>query len=108
VPAGTRSQSQSPLGADPCAKKVWLFDPQSGEVVDQIAGLGTPIDVSIHSGLIWIVSFRDNLVTVLSEKTLNIVAQGHAGEGAIAITAHGREAWVANHEDYSLTHLTLQ
>jgi DNA-binding beta-propeller fold protein YncE len=107
-PQGLEASRKALWVADPCAKKVWLLDPQGGEVVDQITDLGKPIDISIHSGLAWIVSFRDNLVTVLSEETLNIVAQSHAGEGAIAITAHGREAWVANHEDYSLTHLTLQ
>lgn len=107
-PQGLANSRNAVWVADVCAKKVWLLDPRSGAVVDRITGIGRAVDLSIDSGLAWIVSFRSNLVTVLSEDTLDVVARSHAGKGAIAIAARHREAWVANHEDYSLTHLTLR
>ena len=107
VPSGMDSSQTAIWVADPCAHKVWLLDPRSGEVMDVIEGLGKPIDVDVTGTRAWIVSFRDNLVSVVDVDSFQILAQGRAGHGATAIAAHGREAWVANHEGYSLTHLKL-
>lgn len=106
-PQGLASTPRRILVADPCARVVWLLDPRHGEIVDQIEGLGKPIDIAMSKGMAWVVSFRDNRVTVLDMRTLEVLAQGQAGEGATAIAAHGRGAWVANHEDNSVTHLRL-
>lgn len=106
-PQGLDSSQTAIWVADPCAHKVWLLDPRSGEVMDVIEGLGKPIDVDVTGTRAWIVSFRDNLVSVVDVDSFQILAQGRAGHGATAIAAHGREAWVANHEGYSLTHLKL-
>lgn len=107
-PQGLESTRDAMWIADPCAKKVWLLDPRSGEVIDAIEGLGRPVDIDIHTGRAWIVSFSDSVVTVLDVTTHDVLAQAKAGARAVAVEAHGREAWVANHEDYSLTHLELR
>lgn len=107
-PQGLEASATAVWVADPCARKVWLLDPITGKVVDEIESLGRPIDIDIDSGRAWIVSFRDDLVTVVDLATLDVLAQAKAGEGATAIAVNGREAWVANHEDYSLTHFRLR
>lgn len=106
-PQGLASTPRRIWVADPCARVVWLLDPRYGEVVDRVEGLGKPIDIAMSKGKAWVVSFRDDRVTVLDLKTSEVLAEGQAGEGAIAIAAHGRDAWVANHEGNSVTHLRL-
>jgi len=107
-PQGLESSKRAIWVADPCARKVRLLDPESGQMFDALENVGRrPVDIDIDSGFVWIVSFWDDLVTVLDVDTLEVVAQGYAGRRASAVAAHGREAWVANHEGYALTHFQL-
>ena len=107
-PQGLESTTAAIWVADPCARKVRLLDPETGEQLDVLEDVGRrPIDIDIADGFAWIVSFNDDLVSVVDLETLEVVAQGRGGRRSVAIAAHGREAWVANHEGYSLTHLTF-
>lgn len=107
-PQGLDHSNSAIWVADPCARKVRLLDPATGEMTDALENVGRrPIDVDIAGRFAWIVSFTDNLVSVVDLDTFDVVAQTRAGRRASRIVAHGREAWVANHEGYSLTHLEL-
>lgn len=107
-PQGLDSTRAAVWVADPCAGRVWLLDPGTGKVEDEIGNLGhKPLDIDISKKLAWVVSFRDDVVSVLDADSLELLGRGKAGPGASAVAAHGRDAWVTNSEDYSLTHMTL-
>ncbi len=107
-PQGLDSTKSAIWVADPCARKVRLLDPETGQMTDVLENVGRrPVDIDIAGRFAWIVSFTDNLVSVVDLDTFEVVAQARAGRRASRIVAHGREAWVANHEGYSLTHLEL-
>ncbi|MGH2736212.1 MAG: hypothetical protein ACRDKZ_11570 [Actinomycetota bacterium] len=107
-PQGLDSSRNAIWVADPCAGRVWLLDPRSGAITDAIRDVGKkPVDVDVTGNLVWIVSLRDEVVSVIDLDSRAVLEQGKAGAGALAIAARGHHAWVANTEDYSLTHLHL-
>lgn len=67
-----------------------------------------PVDVAVGGGLVYVVSMRDDVVTVLDETTLGVVGTTAAGKGAISVAAGADAAWVASSDDYSLTRIEAQ
>lgn len=108
-PQGSDATAAAVLVADPCAGKVWVVDPRSGSVADELTDVGRrPVDVAAGGRLIYVVSMRDDRVTVLDGKTLREVAHATAGDGAIGVTAGAGGAWVANGDEYSVTRIDVR
>ena len=108
-PQGSAAGQRFILVADSCAGKVWLLGPRSGEITGSISDAGDkPVDVSVDGGLIYVVSFREDRVTVLEEATLQEVASAQTGNGAISVAADSGTAWVANLDDSTLTRIEVR
>ncbi|HEV2756547.1 MAG TPA: hypothetical protein VG318_12325 [Actinomycetota bacterium] len=108
-PQGTGATGAAVLVADPCAGTVWVVDPRSGDAEGELADVGVrPVDVAAGGGLIYVVSMRDDKVTVLDAATLEAVAEATAGDGAISVVVGSSAAWVANSEDYSITKVEVR
>lgn len=108
-PQGTAATDTSVLVADPCGGKVWLVDPRGATVTGEVTDVGTrPVDVAVGDGLVYVVSMRDDRVTVLDEHSLRELAHTRAGDGASSVTVADEFAWVANTDEYSITRIELR
>jgi YVTN family beta-propeller protein len=107
-PQGSDAGRSFVLVADPCAGRVWLLDPRTGDVTGALSGAGErPADVAVDGGLIYVVSMPEDQVTVLDESTLDEVAVVRAGQGAISVAAAAGIAWVANMDDDTVTRIEV-
>ncbi len=94
--------------ADPCSASLWVLN-GSGDVVERISDVGAkPADVAAGGRYVYVSSFRrDHVVTIIDQKTRQVLASAEAGEGPSSIVADATGAWVANSEEQSLTRITL-
>lgn len=108
-PQGSDSTRQHILLADPCAGKVWLVDPHTGAIVDEVRGVGQrPLDVAVGGGLIYVLSSPDSKVTVVDVGTGRVLGKVTAGERAVSVAAGSSTAWVANSGEETLTQVWVE
>lgn len=108
-PAGLAATRGGIWAADACGATVWQLD-RAGTPVQRIYNVGKkPADVAAGSRYLFVSSFRgDHVVTLVDYRSGEAVAQVKVGEGPSSVAASGREAWVANSEERSLTHIVVR